>query len=209
MLDMDFTKNKGTTFCGNPGICAECANQGPTCCRCGTTEEELVAPLSGEEWQRMVRLVPWIGNGRFVVREHNSHNFIQGIQALFPGSEHEALSSFPLGGDHLRLAQNNLGQCSLLGPGGCLLPEKARPYFCLMYPFWFTGETLKVFGDPHCLAVRSLHTRDSLCAALDTHPEKLSRLYSRLCLAWGIPPPKRYPVTGDRSMDSSPCSLQE
>ncbi|MFZ5775695.1 MAG: zinc/iron-chelating domain-containing protein [Thermodesulfobacteriota bacterium] len=180
-----------------PEICANCSRIGPTCCRCETGEEVLVAPLSADEWERMQAMAPWTTLAGVVVREPNTAFFIEEMHRLFPDRSDEVAASFPLGGHHLRLAQNHLGQCACLGPAGCLLPQEARPHFCHLYPFWFFSDRLQVFGDPQCLALRSLQTADQLCNALHTTPQRLFDAYHALCLAWGVPRPDRSQAVDD------------
>jgi hypothetical protein len=53
----------------------------------------------------------------------------------------------------LRLKVNQAGQCVFLGPKGCRLPEKSRPLYCRLYPFWFTTDNrLMVMISSACLA---------------------------------------------------------
>ncbi|HSR35644.1 MAG TPA: hypothetical protein VLL73_00570, partial [Desulfurivibrionaceae bacterium] len=151
---------------GNPVICGECAQRGPTCCRCDVAEAELIAPLSTTEWEQIRAQVPWAANGPFVVKERNTLRFIREMQRLFPDNPTAVEATFPLGATHLRLAQNATGQCVFLGPHGCLLPNAARPLFCQIYPFWIIYDEIFALGDPHCLALQALDSTATALAAL-------------------------------------------
>ena len=184
-------ENNPVIFIENPNICGKCAANGPTCCQCGMEEKELVAPLSEAEWLLIQKMVPWTKNGAFVVQEKNTPFFREEIAKLFPEHQEDVESSFPANSFHLRLAQNHLGQCTFLGPQGCLLPKAARPHFCNIYPFWFIGRHLQAFGDPHCEVLKSRDTVPQICAALHTHPDDIFQVYLSLCLDWGISPPSQ------------------
>lgn len=197
MTTLDTQHTAATFFDAAPSICAKCAQISPTCCHCSTGDDVLVAPLSADEWERMQTVAPWVLAAGVVVRETNSPLFREEMIRLFPDQPEEVNASFPAGGHHLRLAQNHIGQCACLGPAGCLLPTPARPLFCHLYPFWFFNDRLQVFGDPHCLALRSLQTAEQLCAALHTTPDHLLATYHTLRLAWGVPQPDRSQAVDD------------
>lgn len=176
---------------GNPAICGECARLGPTCCRCGTTDEDVIAPLSVMELEQIRALAPWAATGAFVAQERNTPRFIEEMQRLFPDNPEAVASSFPAGASHLRLAQNGVGQCVFLGLQGCLLPTLARPLFCRLFPFWIIDGQLFALGDPQCRALQTLDSTDRILEALGTHPDHLLALYQRLRLAWGLGAPLR------------------
>ncbi|MEW6594418.1 MAG: zinc/iron-chelating domain-containing protein [Thermodesulfobacteriota bacterium] len=176
---------------GNPAICGECALHGPTCCRCGAAETDVVAPLSAAEWRQIQRLAPWAMSGEFVASERNTPRFIHEMQRLFPDNPAAVEAAFPLDATHLRLAQNSVGQCVFLGVEGCLLPGAARPFFCQLYPFWLIDGHLFALGDPRCRALQTLDSTATMLAAFGTHPARLRATYHRLRLAWGLGPPAR------------------
>ena len=184
-------ENKPVIFIENPTICSKCAANGPTCCQCGVDKQELVAPLSEAEWHLIQEMVPWTRNGSFVVREKNTPFFIEEIAKLFPEYPEDIKSSFPINSSHLRLAQNNIGQCNFLGPQGCLLPKVARPHFCNIYPFWFIGRNLQAFENPDCKVLQRQDTVPKICSSLHTHPDELFQVYLSLCLDWGVSPPSQ------------------
>ena len=174
----------------NPVICRECSRRGPTCCRYGVGDNELIAPLSEEEWRRLRTIAPWTSHGGHVARERNSALFIREMQKLFPDHATAVETTFPLGATHLRLAENSLGQCTCLGPQGCLLPSAARPLFCQIYPFWFIDGHLFAVGDPRCLALQTLDSSTTLLEAFGTRHDHLWEIYRQLCRAWGLGSPR-------------------
>ncbi len=127
-----------------------------------------------------------------MVEEPNSPEFLNVMEQIFSHAPEDIRTSFPEGETHMRLAQNSVDQCVFLGPNGCLLPNPARPIFCQIYPFWFTGEQIQVFGDHNCLALKTAETIPRLCSLLGTNPDHLFSLYCRLCKVWGVPPPNKY-----------------
>ncbi|MCK5405278.1 MAG: hypothetical protein KAI75_08590 [Desulfobulbaceae bacterium] len=174
-----------------PWICASCALIGPTCCRCTSEEDTVVAPLSESEWRLIQAKAPWTAKLDFVAKGKNSSVFLAQMIRLFPTQEEEVLRAFPKDGFHYKLAMNKEGRCLLLGPKGCLLPYNVRPLFCRMYPFWMTTDQLQIFGYAGCLAIHEFETVPELCAAMQTGPSQLLHLFYQICLAWGVPPPRQ------------------
>lgn len=171
----------------DPDICAECAKSEETSCCYHSIMDDIVAPLSESERQYILSAVPWAGGIDFAVAEKNSSAFIAQIKKLFSNLDEDVVEhAFPEGGWHYRLAVNGKGKCVLLGASGCLLPRQARPLFCKLFPFWFTGQQLQVFGYEGCLALQTVETVPDLCTAMRKKPEQLSQLYSRLRQAWGL-----------------------
>ncbi len=168
-------------------VCRRCSAAGGCCCRL-SDNDELVAPISPIEWQELLALVPWAGQPGYVVEEANSPAFVAQMKVLFPHFHRGVARVFPLGGSHLRVATNRIGQCAFLGPDGCLLPYSARPAFCQVYPFWFNGDQLQVFADRSCLALREAETIPELCLLMKTTPELIRRHFVRLCQSWGVTP---------------------
>lgn len=175
----------------DPDICAECARSGATSCCYNSVSDDITAPLSETERQYILSAVPWASGIDFAVAEENSSAFITQIKKLFGNLDDDVVeNAFPEGGWHYRLAVNNKGKCVLLGASGCLLPRQVRPLFCKLFPFWFTGPQLQVFGYEKCLALQTVETVSDLCTAMRKEPDQLSQLYSRLRQAWGLSHPK-------------------
>jgi len=190
MIENDLRRQTGPDIegLGNPTTCARCAKLGPTCCQCRPGEEELAALVSESERNHMAAIAPWTIGEHFVVQVPNSPPFIDHMIRLFPDRAEEVYQMLPAEGWHYRLHIDKIGQCSLLGPRGCLLPREARPLFCRIYPFWFIGQQLQVFVYDHCLAIQESVTVQELCISMGTSPEQLYELFARLCRAWGFEP---------------------
>lgn len=185
-LNLEYQANfEGKGF-GDPGICARCSQIGPTCCQCRRGEEELAAMVSERELNQMVVFAPWTADQNFVVRVSNSPAFIRHIKRLFPDRVEDVSRVIPPDGWHYRLFIERSGQCSLLGPSGCLLPRHARPLFCRVFPFWFIGNQLQVFLCDYCLAVQGDRAAPDLFSAMGTTPDHLYQLFDELCHAWGF-----------------------
>jgi len=75
-----------------------------------------------------------------------------------------------------------------LSPGGCLLPNEARPYYCRLFPIWIYGERLAMFTADRCLAVRELRSIQNVLRAVGLSEAQARELHGRLRLAWGLPP---------------------
>ena len=172
---------------GDSDVCRRCSQQGPTCCRIASGQEEFCFPLSKAEKERIQEHVPYTGG---FVLSPNSKAFIDNVCRLFPGEEELVGELFPEGGEHFRLAVDSMGACRFLGPLGCEIPTEARPYYCRIFPFWMTGADVIFFDSPTCLARREGGTLTRILDTLDTGRANVKDLYGRLRLVWGLPPRK-------------------
>ena len=175
------------TQTGDSDVCLRCSQQGPTCCRIASGQEEFCFPLSRMEKERIQDHVPYTGG--FALSE-NSPAFVEYVCRLFPGEEKLVQELFPPGKEHFRLAVDSMSACRFLGPEGCEIPLEVRPYFCRIYPFWVAGREVIIFDSPTCLARRESRTLKQLLNCLDTNKANVKDLYGRLRLAWGLPPVK-------------------
>lgn len=172
---------------GNPHVCQMCATVGSTCCQYAS--DDIVAPLSESEIRVICRALPQLAEHRFVELAPNTAAFLGEISRLFPlASRHEIEQAFPPEGHHFRLTVGQDNSCVLLGSSGCLLRRECRPLFCRLYPVWFSGQQLQVFGNDQCYALADVRTVDALCDHLGTSPVLLAALHSELCQAWGMSP---------------------
>lgn len=172
----------------DPHICARCAEQGPTCCRLDTGQEEMCFPLSKMERDRILEYLG--GDAGAFAQQANTDAFVRNTESLFPGEEEAVDKLFPKNGFHLRLAVDKDGRCKLLGSEGCMLPREVRPYYCRLYPFWFKPGGMYIFASSRCLAQREGGTKKRLMALIGGSEKKLKELYGRLRLAWGFGPRK-------------------
>ena len=179
----------------DPPVCVRCAEKGPTCC-CASSED-IIAPLSDLEVERILTNFPWAAGHHFLKEIRNSRKFLENIERLFCQSPENIRQIFPPDGTHYQLATDDLGQCAMLGAYGCLLPVSGRPFFCRLYPFWFNGPQPQVFHQAHCLALQECDSVPELCHKLGTDPETLHDLYTYLCRAWGLSPSIQYRETAD------------
>lgn len=170
---------------GDPGVCARCALQGPTCCRTEIGREEFCFPLSEVEQARIRDILP--ASGGFALQD-NTAAFVDGVCRLFPGEEAEVRALFPARKQHFRLALDERGACRLLGAQGCLLPREGRPYYCRLFPLWVTGGEITVFDAQGCLVRRESRSVAGLLERLAMTRAEVFDLHGRLRLAWGLPP---------------------
>lgn len=121
----------------------------------------------------------------------NTKPFLRHLRRLFPRDAAVLGRLFPLNKPHTRLALTSDGSCVFLGPCGCVVPEKDRPLYCRMYPFWFVGKRLTGFASSTCLALQSSRTPEGLFPLFNTNRPALWELYSQLRLSWGMDEPPR------------------
>jgi uncharacterized protein len=48
------------------------------------------------------------------------------------------------------LRRTSSGDCTFLGPSGCVLPETVRPLLCRLHPFTFTADGIDAEPSPDC-----------------------------------------------------------
>lgn len=169
----------------DPFVCSRCSRRGPTCCSLSPGQEEACFPLSTSEKERIQDRHP--DAGVFALRP-NSEAFLANVKKLFPGEEELLEGLFPPGKEHFSLAVTSDGHCRFLTSSGCGLPQEYRPYYCRLYPFWFSGGEVQVFDNPGCLARREAVSLGRLHTALNCSPARVRELHGRLRLAWGLPP---------------------
>lgn len=170
----------------DPHICAQCAKDGPTCCRLEPGHERFCFPVSDVERDKILDCAEGV-RGAFA-QEANTKPFVDNMIALFPSEEQRVRELFPLTKFHLRLATDDQGRCKLLGPDGCVLPREARPYYCRLFPLWVVDRSINLFTAGRCLAQRQGTGLTGLLARLGVTQARVRELHGRLRLAWGLPP---------------------
>lgn len=169
----------------DPGICAQCAAQGPTCCHLAPGDEEYCFPVSETEMRRIHEHAP--ATGGFVL-ENNSKAFVDNVCRLFSGEEDIVQTLFPEQQSHYRLALTPDGTCRFLGSSGCTIPRQLRPYYCRVYPFWVVGSEVICFDSKSCLARKGAASINQMLRRVNVSKPEIRDLYGRLRLAWGLPP---------------------
>ncbi|WP_415712819.1 YkgJ family cysteine cluster protein [Maridesulfovibrio sp.] len=168
----------------DPFVCARCAAKGPTCCELTPGTEEVCFPVSEYERERILECAP--DSGGFAL-QLNTPVFIENMLRLFPGQRRMVKKLFPPGCTHYRLEVSSGGKCLFLGSEGCILPKKARPLYCRLFPFWTDANgritLLEVEG---CLAQLENRTPGKLFKALGVTQSEVRELHGQLRIAWGI-----------------------
>lgn len=169
----------------DPGVCARCAAQGPTCCHLAPGHEEFCFPVSDMEKNRILEVMSC--RGGFVL-EKNSEAFVDNVRRLFPGEENVVRELFPESQSHYRLAIGKDGACRFLGASGCSIPREIRPYYCRLFPFWMVGNEVIIFDSESCLARREARTLKRMLDNIGITRADVRDLFGRLRLAWNLPP---------------------
>lgn len=168
-----------------PGVCAQCAGLGQSCCQLTPGQEEACFPLSEMEKDRILEAAPNLGG---FCLSPNSAAFSAMLRRLFPGEGRALERQFPPGKEHWRLATPPGGDCAFLSPGGCILPNEARPYYCRLFPFWVMENDLTIFTAGYCLAVKQGKNVAGTLEAIGITRKRVHELFGRLRLAWGLIP---------------------
>lgn len=171
----------------DPHVCRRCTDRGPTCCRLLPGEEKVCFPLSESERDQILRVT---GDAGAFASECNSEPFVDNVKRLFPVEKELADSLFPRDKTHLRLGTRADGSCVFLGDAGCVLPREARPYYCLVFPFWVTKGRLTLFTPPNCLAVEECRSLREMLRIFGMSEDEVRELYGKLRAAWGLPVPE-------------------
>ena len=164
-------------------ICAVCAQNGPTCCQLRQEYADLSFPLSRVEKETIAAYERWKGVC-FTVQAANSVQLISRLEFLFPDDLDIIKTLFPENGRHERLLTNKLGHCVFLGPMGCLLPEKARPLYCRLFPFWVIGGRVAFFPFNLCQAQKGSRSVKKVMMRLQVDTSQILPLYNALRGAW-------------------------
>jgi Uncharacterised protein family (UPF0153). len=121
----------------NPGVCAECAKSGPSCCQLSR-----IFLTEGDK----CRILEWSGDDEFYERE------AAGTRPVPPDMSIDPLwyKTFTHPRGRLVLRQIANGDCCFLRPDGCALPLEVRPLVCRLYPFEYNQDTIKGIHAHRC-----------------------------------------------------------
>ncbi len=164
-------------------ICAICAQNGSTCCQLGQGPAGFSFPLSGVETEIISDCDSWPGMC-FTVRVPNSTRFISRLKNLFPNDLYRIQALYPEHGRHEHLLTDERGRCVFLGPGGCLLPAKARPHYCKLFPFWVIVGRVAFFPFEFCQAEKGARSVNKVMRRLKMSTCQIISLYHELRSAW-------------------------
>ncbi|MDR3176134.1 MAG: zinc/iron-chelating domain-containing protein [Desulfovibrio sp.] len=174
----------GTTHPADDYPCRFCALESGTCCRTDPKLADLIFPLSRPEGARLEEYGQNPGAFRAVRR--NTPEFVQSVQALFPGEKARIKELFPDGGEHFSLALRNDGACAFLGNFGCVLPRARRPWYCLLFPVWVINHSLTLFSADNCLIVRRSGNPARAVDLMGESVAGIRRLFACLRRDWGF-----------------------
>lgn len=156
-------------------LCARCHTQGSGCCRLGGFNEDQMFPLTLGEIEAMAQ-ASGLDPEQFTVADRPPRQFLEMAAALHP----VLITAMPRG-ERLRLRIQPGGECFFLGPQGCALPYQARPFYCRLYPFFFTmDERLMVLQAEHCLAQRGARSWREVLSRLGQKEAHLRELFAQL-----------------------------
>lgn len=166
-------------------VCARCGRQSGSCCTLVPGQEEYCFPLSAGERAVMEKSG---AKPEHFFRQANTRAFVENISRLFPDEVDCIKNLFPEGGFHDRLAITPEGACTLLGGAGCMLPRQARPFYCLLYPFWIRRGRELYFESSLCKAqLEAGGGGAGLMRRLRMTSADIRYTYLELRKAWGLP----------------------
>jgi len=164
-------------------ICAICAQNGPTCCQLGQGQACFLFPLSSVEKEAITACDRW-KNVCFTSRTSNSTRFISRLLNIFPNDRDKIQTLYPEHGDHEHLSIDKQGSCIFLGPMGCHLPEKARPLYCRLFPFWVIDGRVDFFSWAVGGRQRGERAVNKVMKRLKMNTSQILPLYQALRKAW-------------------------
>lgn len=167
----------------DPTVCERCAAKYKTCCHAEPQDVELCFPLSDSEWEKVFAAAPDVDGENFIA---NTPEFITTLKRLFPHDGKKIDTQFPANETHRVLRSNEKGYCVYLTEQGCCLPREARPWFCLLFPFWVRGRELTMFTAQGCLVCRETDTVEGSLELLGMEKAQVRELFSLLRSAWGF-----------------------
>lgn len=158
----------------DPHLCALCHAAGTGCCVLSRGAERMFG-LTEAEVARMTA-ASGCPVEAFTVRDQASPEFRRFLERLSP-----VFGQTMPAGRRVRLAVDAAGRCVFLGPDGCVLPGEARPFYCRLYPFWFTPDgRLMVLGNSDCRAQAGARHWRAVLEALGADEAGLRALFRRL-----------------------------
>ena len=148
-----------------------------------TGSGRLFFPLSSVEKKAITACDRW-KNVCFTSKKSNSTPFISWLLNTFPNDRDKIQTLYPEHGDHEHLSIDKQGSCIFLGPIGCLLPEKARPLYCRLFPFWVINGRVGFFTFDLCLAQKDARSVNKVKKRLKMKTSQILPLYEALRKAW-------------------------
>jgi Fe-S-cluster containining protein len=167
----------------DPTVCERCAEKYDTCCHADPQDIELCFPLSDTEWAKVKAAAPEVLGANDVA---NTPEFIKTLKRLFPHDGLKIDTQFPANETHRVLQSNEKGYCVYLTEQGCRLPREARPWFCLLFPFWVRGNELTMFTAQGCLVCRETDTVEESLELLGMDKPQVRELFALLRSSWGF-----------------------
>lgn len=156
----------------DPHICETCHQEGLGCCYLVDGTEEQMFGLTQGEIERMAE-ASGADPQKFTVTDRPPEWFVKFLKTIHPAF----LQTMP-GRRRRRLRINADGACFFASLTGCTLPRQARPYYCRLYPFWFTAAgQLMVLTSPFCLAQRKTKNPQKLLEIMELTQEGLREIF--------------------------------
>ncbi|MCL4191093.1 MAG: YkgJ family cysteine cluster protein [Thermoguttaceae bacterium] len=147
-------------------ICVRCARQGKTCCQ----KCEIYVTIGD-----VGRIHDHIGKEGF-------YEFRVPDDPAYLDQKDDPLwqeSVFQPDGSRRVLRRLANGDCTFLGPCGCVLPLEVRPLVCRLYPYEYNQEGILAELSQNC-PTHLLQIGQSLIEALDMNLEQASRWHGQL-----------------------------
>lgn len=154
-------------------ICAQCHDLGRGCCTLGAFGSDEMFPMTWSEVQTIVRETGLFPE-RFVVADRPPADFLRMAGALHP-----LFSGCMPGGIRLRLKVAG-DKCVFLSEHGCQLSKDLRPFYCQLYPFFFTPDgRLMVLMSERCLAQEGARSWREVMTRMEEGEDRLRVLLAR------------------------------
>jgi Fe-S-cluster containining protein len=117
-----------------------------------------------------------LNHDEFVEKDQASPRLIDTAEAIHP-----ALARTLNNGPRLRLKVSAEGNCYFLGTKGCVLPRRARPIFCRMFPVFITPQgELALMVSETCLAQEGAESPEEVLSRLGQTEKSLRTLHARM-----------------------------
>jgi Fe-S-cluster containining protein len=120
----------------------------------------------------------------FTARVSNSTRFISHLKNLFPNDLDRIQALYPEHGRPEHLLTDERGRCVFLGPAGCLLPGKACPLYCRLFPFWVIDGRVAFFPFKFCQAQKGARSLNKIMSRFKMDTSQILFLYHELHSAW-------------------------
>ncbi|PID27849.1 MAG: hypothetical protein CSB55_07310 [Candidatus Cloacimonadota bacterium] len=160
----------------NPDICGECHKIGDGCCLLKPEFTDYLFGLTPYEVRR-IKAETGLDKAEFTDDNIVSEDFLRALLK----TDKNMIKMFP---DRRRIhLKIKNGQCVFLTDSGCQLSAETRPFYCKLYPFWYSEGRLILLKSSFCLAQKDAVSIYRIMRKLGAEEDELKEIYENFIKA--------------------------